>query len=1036
MSGALPGNLLFAWRKSILPRERKAPPRRGPSIFIATVRGLCAAVSVLLFLGTRTFAADLGVEFFEKRVRPILVEHCYQCHSDRAAEVKGGLRVDSREALLQGGDSGPAVSLEDRQNSRLLKAVRHEDDLQMPPEKPKLSAAAIADLAAWVTMGAPFPAPSSEVKAKAPHWSFEPIRKPNPPAVKDSSWPRNPLDQFVLARLEQRGLRPFAAADKRTLLRRATFDLTGLPPTPDEVDAFLADATSEAFAKVVDRLLASPRYGERWGRHWLDVVRYADTAGDNTDHPLPHAWRYRNWVIDAFNMDMPYDEFIRAQVAGDLLADSGSGKQYADRVVATGFLASARRFDHDIDKYMHLTFEDTLDTLGKSVLGLSIGCARCHNHKFDPITTRDYYGLYGILASTKFAFPGCEPKQRPRDLVPLLPPAEVARLTKSFDADVARHNAEVKRLEDQLSHKQVASNPVPSATLDSGELSATGAHELSVGRANLPDTLVSVKKGEMLQLSILPKGNHGGDSTGIELEIVEQGGAKQVWNLTRDLLKEFDSDGSGAQFRDAYGHPSVWHAFDIVPTPTLFTQLVHDAEKTAGLQMWRGGGDTPSLFVNVNPQAIRFISISMPPRSVAMHPGPRGGVAVAWESPLNATVAVRARIFKIDHGGDGIAWKLEKLTGIGAQLSDGKSLTRELNDAQRKRDAFVAATPQMPLAYAVAEGKPTNAQIQLRGNPKELGDEVPRKFLDVLGGQIVPKDSPASGRLELGGWLTAPTNPLTARVIVNRIWQHHFGRGLVKTPNDFGTRGQPPTHPELLDHLATTLMQSGWKLKSLQRMIMLSATYQTSSGSDNQIGVPEVSTDHLELYARFALRRLSFEEIRDSMLAASGELDLSPGGMHPFPPEETWSFSQHAPFAADYDTMKRSVYLMTKRNRRQALLALFDGPDPNASTDVRQVTTVPTQALFFLNDPFVHARAARFAQRIVAGKPDDAQRLDLAYRILFGRVATATEQAEAAQFLQEYAAACTDKPLADRPLLAWTAYARVLLGSNETIHIE
>jgi Protein of unknown function (DUF1553)/Protein of unknown function (DUF1549) len=888
---------------------------------------------------------------------------------------------------------------------------------------------------------APIPSPKSQIANPKPHWAFQPVRLPVLPEVKNPAWVRTPVDRFILARLEGHGLAPAAMADKRTLLRRATYDLLGLPPAPEEVDAFLADPSPDAFSKVVERLLGSPHYGEQWGRHWLDVVRYADTAGENSDHPVPQAWRYRNWVIQAFNEDLPYDEFIREQIAGDLLAAQGPPEKYSDRVVATGYLTIARRFGHEIDKDMHLTLEDTLDTMGKSVLGLTLGCARCHDHKYDPITTRDYYGLYGILDSTRYAYPGCEPNQLPHDLVPLLSPADTDRRMQPYRAKLVALDAEVKRWEAKLAGQRAAFDiSAAGETLGSGDLSPQGDQTFAVGNPLEPATLVRVKKGEMLELEVLPKANHGADSTAVEWEIAETDnpdGSNRVWNVTKDLLADFESDGSGAQFRDSYGNQAVWHAFDLVPAPTLFTRHVRDAEKTPGLQVWRGADDTPLAFINLNTQTVHFVTITMPARCVALHPGPRGGVALAWESPHEGTVTVRGRVFKIDPGGDGVAWKVERRPGLGTVLAGQKAIVRALTEAKKRRDEFAATKPSLPMAYAVAEGKAANARVQKRGDPKDLGEEVPRKFLDVLGGQVLPAGCTNSGRLELAQWLTSPANPLTARVMVNRIWQHHFGRGLVATPNDFGTRGQPPTHPDLLDYLAAEFIRSGWSVKALHRLIMLSAAYQMSSEARRDLDGHAVSVPHQdELYASFPSRRLSAEEIRDSLLVAGGNLDATPGQGHPFPPQSTWSFTQHNPFSAVYETHRRSVYLMTQRIKRHPFLALFDGPDPNASTAVRDRTVVATQALFFMNDPFLHAQAGKFAERILAGADSDGARLDLAYRLLFGRCATPVEKADAGVFFRDYTEALGDQPPEKKPVLAWAAYARVLFSDNEFIYVD
>jgi hypothetical protein len=712
-----------------------------------------------------------GLEFFEKRIRPILHDQCRKCHGPE--KQKGGLRVDLRSALLKGGDSGPAVVPGDPEKSLLLRAVRQADgELVMPPPKSgkKLADPAIRDLVSWIKDGAPFPVEASPSSAR--HWAFLPIADPPLPAPVQGC--RTSIDRFVFSTWRQSGLLPGPAANRRTLLRRATFDLTGLPPTSDEVERFEADPSPEAFDRVIDRLLDSPAYGEKWGRKWLDLVHYADTAGENSDHPVPNAWRYRNWVIEAYNRDLPYDQFLREQLAGDLLARTEPRERARALEIATGLLAVARRFGHDTDRDMHLTYEDVIDTLGKSVLGLTLGCARCHNHKYDPVTTRDYYALYGIFASTRFPFPGCEPHQKPRDLVPLPPPA----------------------------------------------------------------------------------------------------------------------------------------------------------------------------------------------------------------------------------------------------------------------DAGPTAAPEF--AYGVVEGKPADARIQLRGEPDQPGDPVPRRNLELLGGQLL-SDPASSGRLDLARWLTDPANPLTARVLVNRIWQGHFGRGLVETPSDFGSRGARPSDPELLDHLASRFREGGYRMKAIHRLILRSAAYQLASE-----GSPRAMAHTTGAYAErgtaeprqawFPRRRLDAEEIRDALLAVSGELDRTPGREHPFPPEEKWAFTQHNPFKAVYDTPRRSVYLMTQRIQRHPFLGLFDGPDTNASTARREVSTVPTQALFFLNDPFVQARAEAFARRL--HEEPSERRIDLAHRLAFERPATELELASGEALLAALAAELSGLPPEKRELLAWTSYLRTLLGSNEFITVD
>jgi hypothetical protein len=666
---------------------------------------------MLTLVASLILLAQDDVDLFEKKIRPVLHTGCLPCHGPD--KTKAGLRLDSRSALLHGGDSGPAIKVGDPDGSLLIKAIRHADpDLAMPPKKAgkKLRDDQIRDFESWIRAGAVYPGAAEPPPLK--HWAFQPVVDPG--AGIDALFPaKGP------------------AADKRTLIRRVTYDLTGLPPTPEEVDAFLADDSPGAFDALVERLLASPAYGEKWGRKWLDLVRYADTAGENSDYPAPQAWRYRNWVIDAYNRDLPYDQFLREQLAGDLLE-----RPTREQIIATGYLAVARRFGHDTDKDMHLTYEDVIDTLGKSVLGLTIGCARCHNHKYDPVTTRDYYALYGIFASTRFPFPGCEAKQKPRDLVPL-----------------------------------------PGTT-----------------------------------------------------------------------------------------------------------------------------------------------------------------------------------------------------------------------------DA----------AYAVIDGKPEDARLQNRGEPAMPGEPVARRNLELFGGQAL-SDPKSSGRLDLARWLTDPRHPLTARVMANRIWQGHFGRGLVATPSDFGTRGATPTHPQLLDHLAARFVDGGWSMKALHRTILKSAAWRQADAGR---------------------RRLDAEEIRDALLAASGELDRRPGEGHPFPPEKDWKFTQHAPFKAVYESKRRSVYLMTQRIQRHPFLALFDGPDTNASTAQREVSTVPTQALYFLNDPFFHARSEALAKKLLLLPSEE--RAEAAHRACFQRPATGRERQDAAAFIDAYRAG----PPAQSELAAWSGYARTLLGSNEFLTVD
>ena len=760
-----------------------------------------------------------GIDYFENKVRPLLVAKCYGCHNGKLAKPMGALRVDTKEGLLHGGGSGaPAVVPGNVAESLMIAAVRGANkDLRMPPGKP-LDQADIDVLIAWVKMGAPDPrtdptaAPVAAVssydweKVKK-HWAFQPVKDPAPPAVTAVEWNRTEVDRFIKAKLDARGLKPLGLASKLALIRRATYDLTGLPPAPADVDAFFADTSAGAFEKVVDRLLASQHYGERWGRHWLDVVRYSDTAGDNADFPVPSMYRYRNFVIESFNMDKPYDRFIQEQFAGDLMpAKDNEDRQ--QKLIATGYLANARRFGSRA-KEMYLTIDDTIDNLGKGVLGLSVGCARCHDHKFDPIPNKDYYALFGIFQSTRYAHPG----------------TEIYPHTYGFAAlGSSEQELQLKDFETRLS--------------------------------DLDNRIEDAKSGKL-----------------------------------KDVPKE----------------------------------KMKDAE----------------------------------------------------------------------------------------------------NEAKANVRAISAKYPNVPKAYAVSDGPGADARVLIKGDPAMPGPSVPRGFLTVLGGEKLPASEKGSGRAELAGWLTDAKNPLTARVIVNRVWAWHFGQGIVATPDDFGARGEAPSNPELLDYLATRFVEDGWSFKKLHKRIMLSRAYRMASGTDDA----NMVKDSRNAYQwKFNRRRLEAEEIRDSLLAVSGNLDPAKGGEHPFPPEMEWRYSQHKPFIANYETNKRAVYLMQQRIRKQPFLDLFDGGDPNSETGVRPVSTTALQALFTMNDPFFHTQAGTLAAKAEAAGKNDAARLRFAYRTLFGRVPSPEETKDSFAFLKQ--------EVASAPAEKWASLLRVLMSTNEFLTLD
>ena len=990
-------------------------------------------VILVACLMTAGLASAVDDDFFEARIRPTLADVCFRCHGDQ--KQSGGLRVDSLEALLRGGDSGPAIVPGSPATSLLIRALRRDDDVSaMPPAEP-LDNRALTDFSKWVADGAVWPSQMPAFRATR-HWAWSPLSTAIEPdiasaAATDAAVPsalrsdNRAIDRFVDLRLAQRQMRPVGRADKRALIRRATLDLTGLPPTLQEVEAFVTDESRDAFARVVDRLLASPHYGEQWGRHWLDIVRYADTAGETADFPAPDAWRYRNYVIEAFNADKPYDQFIREQVAGDIfageLAADAPASRYAELINATGFISIARRFGFDTDEDHYLTIDDTLDMLGKAVLGLTISCARCHDHKYDPISTSDYYGLYGIFASTRYPAPGCEKKPQPRDLVRLMPPSEHQRRVAELD-EAARAASNQKSIIDRQILERWAE---PAMVRVGGQFDNGGAQHFASAMAGESLREIDIRRDEMIVLSILPRENQGADSTGVELVIHELGGESRVWDLTHDLLADPLSANPHADSRQQL---DVWHCCDAAGAPSLFVTSVANALNVAGLHVWRGADDTPSFFVNAAEQEIKFLTVTMPGRSVGLHPGPNGGVCVIWRSPMDGKISVAGRAFDLDGiGGDGVAWQIERRPPIADILMSGREATQRVQTARAARAQFDASLEH---AYAVQEGEAQNAHIHLRGDPKQLGAEAPRRFLTVLGGQPIASAA-TSGRRDLADWLTRGDHPLAARVLANRVWQHHFGAGLVRTPNDFGARGDAPAHPELLDYLAGRLIASGWSIKRLHREIMLSDAYQRAS--DGAADLVDIDPENRWL-ARFSRRRLLAEEIRDAMLSVSGELDPRPGAGHPFPAKETWRFTQHNPFLGEYESRRRSIYLMVQRIRRDPFFSLFDGADASASTGQRFTTTVPTQSLFFLNDPFVHDLADRLSVKLMS--TDAAERVDSVARRLFARVATADERAAASRFAEAYWDQLADLSAAERERAVWAAWVRVQFASNEFLYVD
>lgn len=1148
-------------------------------------------------------------------------------------------------------------------------------------------------------------------EAPAPHWAFQPVRNPDVPSVTNSAWSRTSIDRFVLAELESQGQQPGPNAGRRSLIRRLTFDLTGLPPEPEAIEAFITDDAPDATARLIDRLLDSPRYGEQWGRHWLDIVRYADTAGETADYPVPVAWRYRNYVIDAFNADKPYDQFLREQVAGDILARTAPSERYAEHVTATGYLAISRRFGFDSENYHHLTIQDTIDNVGQNVLGLTLGCARCHNHKYDPVSIADYYALYGVFESTRYPFPGSEQKQRTRSMAPLVPPTESRKQWLDFEQRIASLSAQVERgklsppsallrsLDDidgdfelqapaaggskgvlvppwvyegpiaittdaqspfrnlhpsgrvgatipagthryfitQSIHpaRTAASTPAVHFNLDfrvtASQPASTGTHRVLIGSASphapaeilinesglrlrsgsQTRTLRETKPGQWQSIQLTfdlrtrtLTGTAGapGDLTRIEPLTLDAKWDGLVDRVVFDASEPTGSSLPAIAFDNLAVQegtiPAVSTTPPTAPDPAAPSVAAVDTRLLAlagidGDFELQSSDTPPSSPWGPGPNSVVQIRASSqspfrnvhPPGSVGIHLPNSGAYNGFGQTLTNHWKADRtARMFvsfdfrcsSTEAGGDG-SWRYYLGHGPGNSAAvevamTGSNFYRRSGDARdivqalkvgewyqvqldldlrqrrytgtitaasnRKPVAFEGAlatgwdgsidytfidsyghlpgvkpaldadnfaigespvpSPDAPpvatassdptarrarigelreerarivaaaerarqelatlladgpvgFAYAVSEGTPRDTRVQLRGEPEKPGDVVPRGFLPVLGGKPLPESTRGSGRLELADWLTSRSNPLTARVLVNRIWQYHFGEGLVRTPNDFGLRGQRPTNPELLDHLATRFMESGWSVKAMHRLILNSATYQLRSRYSPSLPAPSAAhpvedcpvlagpgapPSPMPAAGSHPRRRLSAEEIRDSLLLVSGALDLSPAQAHPFPAPTAWGYTQHGPYAAVYDHNHRSVFLMTQRIKRHPFLALFDGADPNTSTAGRRTTTVPTQALFFLNDPFVHTSANRFASRIEAIAPDDAGRVQAAWRIALGRLPSDAEALEAKELLVQTRTELTVSGDKDPVHGSFASLARVLFASNEFLNVD
>jgi hypothetical protein len=907
------------------------------------------------------------IEFFEQNVRPVLANRCWKCHG--AEKQESGLRLDAAEAVLKGGESGPVIVAGEPDKSPLIAAVRYQGDTQMPPSA-KLPENELAALVAWVQMGAPWPKnanpdgsesrpssfknPPAPQEAQATHWAFQPIVRPPLPAVARAEWCATPIDNFVLKEQESNGLSPSAPADRRTLLRRASFDLLGLPPAAEEVEAFERDASPDAWRKVVDRLLASPHYGERWARHWLDVARYADTKGYvfAQERRYPFSYTYRDYVVRAMNDDLPYDQFVSQQLAADCLPLGDDKRPLA----ALGFLTVGRRFMLNV----HDIIDDRIDVVSRGLLGLTVTCARCHDHKFDPIPSADYYSLYGVFASST------EPEEEPL----ICKPEE----TVGYEQFLQKKAELQKEVDDYRAAKQ---------------------HEL--------EERFRSQAGDYLAQLIRRQGEPPQEEPMISLSPGEL--RPQMVERWRRYVER-----PGAS-KDPVFAP--WHALAALPAAEF-------AERAgAVIDGWASSGEAGQPVNGLIKQAL----VERRPASMLdvarLYGDLLATVDMQWTEACTATPAperlsdpAAEELRLVLYGSESPV----KLSDERAQRLFDREARDHLTALKRKVDEWVANSPAAPpRAMALVDApSPVEPHIFLRGNPGRPGEQVPRRFLAVLSrGERRPFEH-GSGRLELAQAIASRDNPLTARVLVNRVWLHHFGSSLVRTPSDFGVRSEPPSHPALLDWLAATFMDDGWSLKRLHRLILLSSAYQQAS--DERPDCAAVDPENRLLW-RMNRRRLDFESMRDGYLAVSGSLDGALGGR----PIDIWA----QPFSP-----RRSVYAYLDRQDLPGVFRVFDFANPDVSNDQRPRTTVPQQALFAMNSAFALEQVRRLAARPeVAGEADPARRVAALYRLVLQRPPTEPEIELALQFV----AASPGESSKLSPLELLT---QVLLSTNEFMFVD
>ncbi len=1044
-------------------------------------------------------------EFFEKSVRPVLATHCYKCHS--AKKQEGMLRLDSRSSMLKGGQTGPAITPGKPEDSELVLAINYDPSgYQMPPTG-KLTPDQIAALTKWIKMGAPWPDetnpitnPSSvkefNLAERAKHWSFQPVNRAGIPMVGQPQWPRNAIDNFILAKLEAAKLQPAAETDRRTWLRRATYDLTGLPPTAHEVQQFLEDESPTAYEKVVNRLLASPAYGERWARHWLDLVRFAETAGHEFDYEIEHAWPYRDYVVRAWNADVPYDQFVREHIAGDLLAKPRRHPVDGinESILGTGFywFGQGKHSPVDILAEECDCIDNQIDVLGKTFMGLTIACARCHDHKFDPITANDYYAMSGYLQSSRRQHAFINPAEPIQQIIPRLTKlhqqqsrlmsgvverqlgSSMEKLDQVLTAltpqarkdrqhpfhawavlsgirDPAKFNAAKTNLAEHLSDLTNQQNPAetfadfsPSSmkqwlktgqAFDQGSTPPGCLSETSNHYELLPpDTAHSGANSARLQ-GVIRSPTFTIEKRFIHYRMHRVGGRANPGRANKNGQVHLIVDGFQFIKNPLYGQLSL-----NVKQEDNFRWYRQDLAKFQGKNAYIEIQDEDDGSIIID--RVVFSDAGAPPEPpnqlvLALLNDPKITTSAELKAGYQSLLETSLKEWQSGQ------WEkpqtsrdqVQLLNGVLSQLSSQDSFTQEetqtLARLKQQIETLEKTIPKPQRAIAMTDGTGENAPLLIRGNPHKAGQQVPRRFLEVFGDQETDQELRGSGRLGLAHRVASSQNPLTARVLVNRLWLHHFGRGIVATPDDFGKMGQIPTHPELLDWLAGEFIQSGWSIKSMHRLMVLSSTYRMSSHRDEG-----ASTDpDNRLLHRMPVKRLEGEAIRDAVLYLSGRLNSKMEGPSVLPHLTPFMEGRGRPKRSGPldGEGRRSLYINVRRNFLTPMFLAFDFPTPFTTMGRRSASNVPAQALTMMNNPFILQQTKVWAERVLAEVHASPQsRITRLYEMAFTRSPSDAELQSALAFLD---AQGQDYTGPDDPR-TWADLCHVLLNVKEFIFIN